>query len=443
MCVHGGGMIPGMTLVLNALTAFWATFWTALAQGWHALARFPWPQMGGVLYQRFRDARLGVSASSLTFTTVLALVPLLTVGLAVFSAFPMFGQFQDTIQRWLMDSLVPESISRQVIGALTQFSRKASRLGSVGLVAVLLSAVALMVTIERTLGQIWHVERRRPLAQRLVLYWSAITLGPLLLGAGLALSAAAAVATQEAGALPGAVVRTLSQGFEFALLVLAVSALYVYVPYTRVRWRHALAAGLLAGLGLGVGKKILASYLTNMPTYSAIYGAFAAVPIFLVWAYLAWVIVLLGAVVTASLPDMGRQRVRRNEGASWHFGLALEVLAHLHHARQTAQCGCSTAQLAQHLRVAPADLEPGLSHLLALDWAAPLKDDNAHRADQRWVLLVAPEQTLLAPLAQRMWLGQQQASAAAVWQAAQLNALMLADVLVPAQPSPSPSAQQP
>ena len=89
--------------------------------------------MAGVLAERFGDARLGVSASSLTFTTVLALVPLFAVGLAVFAAFPVFGQFQDSIQRWLIESLVPESIARQVLSYLTQFSRKASRLGSVGL----------------------------------------------------------------------------------------------------------------------------------------------------------------------------------------------------------------------------------------------------------------------------------------------------------------------
>ena len=94
---------------------------------WQELAAVPWRQMAGILYGRFRDARLGVSASSLTFTTVLALVPLFTVGLAVFSAFPVFGKFQDTIQRWLIESLVPESIARQVLSYLTQFSRKASR----------------------------------------------------------------------------------------------------------------------------------------------------------------------------------------------------------------------------------------------------------------------------------------------------------------------------
>ena len=155
---------------------------------WQELVAVPWRQMAIILWGRFRDARLGVSASSLTFTTVLALVPLFTVGLAVFAAFPMFGKFQDTIQRWLIDSLVPDSISRQVLGYLTQFSRKANRLGTMGLAALLVSAIALMVTIERTLSQIWRLDRSRPLPQRVLLYWSAITLGPLLLGARLAIT---------------------------------------------------------------------------------------------------------------------------------------------------------------------------------------------------------------------------------------------------------------
>ena len=168
---------------------------------WQELSEFPWRQMGGVLAERFRDARLGVSASSLTFTTVLALVPLFALGLAVFSAFPVFGKFQDTIQRWLIESLVPESIARQVLSYLTQFSRKASRLGTAGLVAVLLSAVFLMVTIERTLGQIWRLQRQRPLPQKVLLYWAAITLGPLLLGGRLANNSQLVTVCRDVGTL--------------------------------------------------------------------------------------------------------------------------------------------------------------------------------------------------------------------------------------------------
>ncbi len=381
--------------------------------------------MTGVLYRRFREARLGVSASSLTFTTVLALVPLFTVGLAVFSAFPVFGKFQDTIQRWLIDSLVPESISRQVLGYLTQFSRKASRLGSVGLVAVLLSAVALMVTIERTLGQIWRVERQRPLAQRLILYWSAITLGPLVLGASLAITSYLATASRGVvDVLPGSL-RWLLDGFEFLMLVFSISGLYFYVPYTRVRWRHALTAGLMGALGIELGKKLLTGYLAEIPTYSAIYGAFAAVPILLVWIYMAWLIVLLGAVVASSLPELGRHHLRRPSGAGWSFRLALEVLSVLDRMRRHEPRGLSHLALAGHLRVQPAELEPVLRCLQELDWVGQLQDEHQ---DPGLVLLMAPEQTLLAPLVERLLLRPSDSSQA-LWTASRWNDLKVGEVL--------------
>ena len=401
--------------------------WKAqLRAWWQELAEFPWRQMGGVLYRRFREARLGVSASSLTFTTVLALVPLFTVGLAVFSAFPVFGKFQDTIQRWLVDSLVPESISRQVLGYLTQFSRKASRLGSVGLVAVLFSAIALMVTIERTLGQIWRVEHPRPLQQRLILYWSAITLGPLLLGASIAITSYVTTASRGVvDVLPGGL-RWLLDSFEFVLLVLCVSGLYFYVPNARVRWRHALTAGLMAALGIELGKKVLTSYLAEMPTYSAIYGAFAAVPILLVWVYVAWLVVLLGAVVASSLPELGRHHLRRPAGAGWHFRLSLEVVSLLHAARLQSAGGCSQVALAHRMRVQPGELDAVLRGLTELDWVAALQEEGG--TEPRLVLLVDPAQTPLAPLAERFLLRHAESSDT-FWGAARMDQLQLADVL--------------
>ena len=402
--------------------------WRAqIAAWWDELSSIPWRQMAGVLYRRFREARLGVSASSLTFTTVLALVPLFTVGLAVFAAFPLFGKFQDTVQRWLIDSLVPDSISRQVLGYLTQFSRKASRLGTLGFAVVLVSALALMVTIERTLGQIWRVERQRPLPQRVLLYWTAITLGPLLLGASLAISSYVVTASRD-------VVQVLPQGwrwlldsFEFALLALSVSGLYFYVPYTRVRWRHALTAGLMVAIGIELAKKLLTTYLTQMPTYSAIYGAFAALPILLVWIYTAWVIVLLGAVVASSLPEMGRQHLRRPQGAGWSFRLALEVLALLQAVRQQPERGLSQMALAERLRVQPSELEPVLQCLQTLDWVGLLRED-ADSGQARRVLLVDPAQTVLGPLAERLLLGRAGPDDS-MWMAAHLDTVSLAEVL--------------
>lgn len=147
------------------------------------LQRFPWATTARTLRQRFREDRLGQTAGSLTFTTTIALVPLVTVALAVFTAFPMFGDFQTVLQRRLVESLVPDNISRQVLGYLTLFASKASRLGVVGVTALVLSAIALIFTIDRTLNAIWRVRKRRPFAQRVLLYWTAMTLGPLLMAA--------------------------------------------------------------------------------------------------------------------------------------------------------------------------------------------------------------------------------------------------------------------
>jgi membrane protein len=368
---------------------------------WQEVSVFPWRQMGAVLAERFRDARLGVSASSLTFTTVLAMVPLFAVGLAVFSAFPVFGKFQDTIQRWLIESLVPESIARQVLSYLTQFSLKASRLGTAGLVAVLLSAVFLMVTIERTLGQIWRLQRQRPLPQRVLLYWSAITLGPLLLGSSLAATSFVVTASRDVvNVLPGST-RWLLDGFEFLMLTACVSGLYFYVPYTRVRWRHAITAGFLVAGSLEVAKKLMAFYLLQVPTYSLVYGAFAAVPILLVWIYVTWLLVLLGAVLASSLPELGRPVWRKPEGAGWSFRLALEVLTELNAAKATERRGRSVNELAALLRVETEALRQVLAVLQGLDWVGRLSEQN-DLGQARLVLLVDPEMASVAPLADRL-----------------------------------------
>ncbi len=394
---------------------------------WQDLSDFPWRQMARLLAERFRDARLGVSASSLTFTTVLALVPLFAVGLAVFAAFPVFGKFQDTIQRWLIESLVPESIARQVLSYLTQFSRKASRLGSVGLVAVLLSAVFLMVTIERTLGQIWGLQRQRPFAQRVLLYWSSITLGPLFLGASLAITSYVVTASSDVvNVLPGSI-RWLLDSFEFLLLIACVSGLYFYVPYTRVRWRHAITAGFFVAGALELAKKAMAFYLLQVPTYSLIYGAFAALPILLVWIYVTWLLVLLGAVLAASLPELGRQELRKPEGAGWTFRLALEVLGELNSAKASDRRGLSTDELATRLRVETSELRQVLEVLRSLDWVGRLTEQN-DQGQARQVLLVDPELATVAPLADRLLVLRVSATDP-IWQQSRLDQIRLVQML--------------
>ena len=129
----------------------------------------------GLLRQRFREERLGLTAGSLTFTTLIALVPLLAVMLAVFTAFPMFAKFQDGLQRYLLQALVPEAIAKPVMQSLTLFASKANRVGSAGLVVLVASALSLLLTIDRALNAIWRVPKPRPMAQRVLVYWSLAT----------------------------------------------------------------------------------------------------------------------------------------------------------------------------------------------------------------------------------------------------------------------------
>jgi membrane protein len=372
------------------------------------LQRFPWATTARTLRQRFREDRLGQTAGSLTFTTTIALVPLVTVALAVFTAFPMFGDFQTVLQRRLVESLVPDNISRQVLGYLTLFASKASRLGVVGVTALVLSAIALIFTIDRTLNAIWRVRKRRPFAQRVLLYWTAMTLGPLLMAASVVtmsqvMSVSRGLAPDGWGNLAW-----LLSGIEFLLLAWAISALYKYVPYTQVRWSHALVGGLWVAAATEVARNVLTYYFGKMPTFSVVYGAFATVPILLVWIYLAWSIVLIGAVLVANLPSLLSGISREGRSVGWRFQLALEVLQQLNLARNTSAHGLSLLQLCESLKLDPLQLEEVLATLVELDWIARLSEAATspnHIADEaRFVLLADPHQTPLSPLMDRLLL---------------------------------------
>jgi membrane protein len=357
----------------------------------------PWGQTLRTLAQRFREDRLGLSAGSLTFTTLISLVPLLTVMLAVFSAFPMFSAFQVALQKYFLQSLVPDHIARPVLAALTQFSSKASRLGTVGLVAFLFSALALMLTIDRTLGGIWRVDKPRPLGRRLLVYWALATLGPLILGGSLALTSVAISASRGwLGASPvwSELLGSASTAMVFVLFTLGSGFLFYYLPNTQVRWRHALMGGLFVALALEVVKRALGWYLKSVPTYSVVFGAFATVPIFLVWLYLVWVIVLLGAVIAAYAPSLEMRVVRHEEHPGYRFSLAVAMLSRLYGARGTEARGCRPSELARALKTDPLQIQTVVQALQGMNWVGQLSEEG----EPRLVLLCDPLQTGAAPL---------------------------------------------
>ena len=376
-------------------------------QQWVADVRHvPWLPAFRTLRERFREDRLGLTASSLTFTTTISLVPLLTVALAVLTAFPMFAKFQDVLQKWLVASLIPDDIARQVLGYLNQFSRKASKLGAFGLGALVLTSLALIFTIDRTLNSIWRVRTLRPLGQRLLIYWSALTLGPLILGVSISFSSYAVSASRGlVESLPGGV-GLLLDSTQFLMVAGGMAAMFHYLPNTRVRWGHAWMGGLFVATGMEIAKRLLAWYLGMVPMYSAVYGAFATLPILLVWIYLSWVIVLLGATLTAYVPGLIAGLPPRRQGPGAHFGLALALLSDLGAARTQADRGKTTAELCEDLHVDPLDLADVVDALKAMDWIGKLQESQGRDGGGRWVLLVDPVQTPIAPLVQNLLLAQ-------------------------------------
>jgi len=382
---------------LSFALAGWRSRLTELST---TLQTWPWLDTARTLRERFREDHLGLTASSLTFTTLIALVPLVTVMLAVFSAFPMFASFQGALEKYFLQSLVPDSIAKPVLSALTQFASKATRLGSAGLVALVITALALMLTIDRALSAIWRVRRPRSIARRVLVYWAALTLGPLLLGISLSLTATALSATKGViGVLPGGLGLLLNI-IEFLVLAGGMSGLYHYLPNTDVRWRHAIAGGVFVAAGIQLVKTGLAWYVGAMPAYATVYGAFAAVPIFLLWIYLVWVIVLWGAVVAAYAPSLSMHLKRLPVTPGHRFALALALIGALLRAKQTDQHGLTLAELAASLSTDPLQVEPSVDALMALDWVARLDEDSG----QRLVLLIDPVTTPLRALIDAMLL---------------------------------------
>ncbi|MGQ2981490.1 MAG: YihY family inner membrane protein [Polaromonas sp.] len=402
-------------------------FQQSLQQLLTELSHFPWRDTAFTLRQRFREDHMGLTASSLTFTTSIALVPFFTVALAIFTAFPMFSKLQGVLQVWLVNSLIPDNISRQVLGYLTQFARQANKLGVAGLAVLLVTAIALILTIDRSLYGFWRVNKPRPLAQRVLIYWAAITLGPLVLGASLAVTSYVISGSRGVvSTMPGGL-RVLLDILQFFLLAGGMAALYRYVPNTFVRWSHAWAGGLFVAAGIELAKKVLALYLSNVPTYSLVYGAFATLPILLVWIYVAWVIVLLGAVIAAYLPSLLAGVARRGNSHGWQFQLAVELLQQLHQARSTTRIGMEGSELAKALQVDVLQLEPVLETLMSLDWIGQLTDPDDDR-EARYLLLADPDATPLAPLMAQLLISRDP-SMENLWENGRFPMLRLRDVL--------------
>jgi membrane protein len=250
---------------------------------------------------RARKERLPQVAGSLAFTTLLSIVPVLAVSFALFTRFPLFARFKDALQEFLLSRLLPADIARTVLKYLNQFAANASGLTWIGSLFLLGTAIAMLLTVENALNQMWKVRKNRPFFKRVGLYLLMLAVGPPVLGLSLwATSYLLGISMGLIGALPHSLAFVLDLG-PLLLGVTVLTSMFYLVPNTKVRLRDAFAGGLIASVAFELGKRGFTSYLVKVPTYKALYGAFAALPMFLLWVYFSWLVTLVAAMMTANL----------------------------------------------------------------------------------------------------------------------------------------------
>ena len=345
--------------------------------------------------KRSREDRIAQVAGSLTFTTMLAIVPLATVAFALFTAFPIFAKFQASLQMFLAQHLMPDQINSQIFKYLNQFASKAKGLTTAGMIVLFVTSVMTMMTVESAFNVIWRVAKPRPLAQRVLVYWAIVTLGPLLIGVSLSISSYLfARSSVLAGEHTTALLEWALAGATLPLTALAFALLYVYLPNCSVQWRDAVVGGLLAAIAFEFAKRGFGFYVRRMPTYTAVYGAFALVPLFLLWVYLCWFITLAGATIVSALPAIRVGQFHRRHYAGSDLLDALEMLVRFDEARESGRPGLTPMELARLLRCDIDTVARLIGKLVRREWVTRLADDN----ETRFVLIANPAQITVGRL---------------------------------------------
>lgn len=331
---------------------------------------------------RFYNDNCFQTAASLTYTTLLAIVPLMTIGFAIFSAFPAFAELQRRMQELIFRNMVPQ-IGDAILDYLSHFMANAGQMPVLGVIGLAVSAVLLIWTIEGSFAAIWRVKEPRSLVTRILSFWAIVSLTPLFAGASLTLSTQLWDALRVVH-LDGLAAPAAGAGGLLPLLLQWVGCglLYLIIPNRVIRWQDAAVGGLVGAVLLEASKAGFAWYMRAFPAYQTIYGALATVPIFLFWLYVAWSTVLFGAVVTAALPEWRAGRITRGgpDGLlpGQRLALALAVLHELADANRLG-VGMRRRTVVQRVPVGAVLIDGILEQLRDAHWVA-------HTTRDAWVV---------------------------------------------------------
>jgi membrane protein len=281
--------------------------------------------------RRWSEDRCPQIAGSLTFTTLLALVPIFAVAVALLSRAPFFEDVMVQIKIFLLLNLVPQIAGKIITVYMEQFRENAAQLTTVGLVVLFFTALALMLTVDRSINAIWRVRRARPFWISVLSYVVLLSIGPILIGVSVSITTYL-MALSTSVDVPEQAHSVLLQAAPATVSAIAFFLLYRLVPNRRVPWHHAAAGGVLAAVIFEFAKEIFAFYVAHAPAYNIVYGTFVAVPFFLLWIYVSWLVVLFGAELAASLDYWKGQKWKRVDAAHARFGDAVAVARLLFHA---------------------------------------------------------------------------------------------------------------
>jgi membrane protein len=349
---------------------------------------------------RFSNDRCNQTAASLTFTTLLSLVPLMTIALTMFSAFPVFEDFSSNIKTYLLNNLMPDTAGVVITQYMQQFTESAARLTTVGIGFLALTAMLMMLTIDRAFNVIWRVARPRPLVNRLVVYWAVLTLAPLLIGVSLSLTSwLIGVSMGYAKHIPVFGVEALKV-VPVLLTTLAFAMMFRLVPNRYVPRRHALIGAFVAAVLFETMNRIFGFYISHFPTYKLVYGAFASVPIFLMWIYLSWLTILFGAEITASLSHW-RTPVLQQPSSAIQLLDALRILKTMMNGFQQGKVSTFPG-MSRSLHIGYDELERILERLAGADMVRKaegqgwllMRDGNQIRANELLRLFVMDRDSL-------------------------------------------------
>ena len=339
------------------------------------------------VWTHFQEDRCLAEAASLGYTSLLSLVPLLAVVFGIVAAFPVFNEWSEKLQSVIFDNFMP-STGEQIVPYLDTFLESVGNLTLPGMISLIVTALLLLIRIEAAFNRIWRVEKNRTLLNRVVMYWAVLTLVPIMIAAAAAFSAQKIIGMIGGDGVmsPGSYRLVM-----FVVTWLLFTSVFILVPNRRVQIKHALSGAFLSAMLFEVAKAGFVGYVSNA-NYTVIYGALATIPIFLLWIYLVWIVVLFGASLAASLTtfsDYSRYETAWPE--RWEFQMAFRLMGHFREAQKRGEA-LSRQQV--------LELETQASELQLLKLITRLREEHIITTDDdgHWLLARDLEDLTLADL---------------------------------------------